>query len=62
MPDTGPLTLTVAQTAKALQVSENQVRKMIANGVLRTLPGFGRRKVISRRWLEEWAATAEEVA
>jgi excisionase family DNA binding protein len=56
--DLDTLTLTVPQTAGVLQVSETQVRRMIADGQLRVLPGFGRRQLISKAWLARWVETA----
>lgn len=54
------LTLTVNQAAATLQCSATWVRHMIAEGTIPTLPGFGRRTLISRAWLTHWVETANE--
>lgn len=59
------LVYTIPEAAKALKVSENQLRKMVAEGTIRTLPGVGRRQLISKAWLAQWvesASTEEGVA
>lgn len=57
------LTYTVPQAAKVLNVSPTQVRRMVAEGILPTIPGVGRRILISRARLARWVETVgSEVA
>lgn len=60
MTELDTLTLTVDQAAGTLQCSATQVRRMIAEGTIPTLPGFGRRTLISRAWLTRWVESACE--
>lgn len=54
MVDVAPLTYTIREAAQAIGVSESQVKRMIASGVLPLVPHTGRRRLISRKRLAEW--------
>lgn len=54
-----PLTYTIAEAAQALGLSEREVRRMIARGVLPLVPHTGRRRLISRKRLAEWVDQQE---
>lgn len=52
------LTYTVPQAAAALNVSARHVKYLIQKGTLKTVPGMGRRTLISKAWLGQWVETA----
>lgn len=54
MAEIEPLVYSIPQAAAALGVSEPTVARMIETGRLPVMDHMGRRKVISRRRLEEW--------
>jgi excisionase family DNA binding protein len=56
--DVEPLTYTVPQAAEALNVSADHLRHLIRRGTIRTVPGMGKRTLISRAWLAQWVLAA----
>lgn len=53
------LTWTIPEAAQVLGVSEWTVRRMVAQGVLPLVPHTGRRRLISKKRLEEWLEKKE---
>lgn len=56
-----PYTFNETQAAKVLGICRNTLRKYVDQGILPAPKRLGKRKLYSRRLLQEWAERGEQI-